>query len=79
MSEWISATENQPRATGYYLAVVKRTAPECLGGNDKRVKIMRFMGEDWRYAYHIPAWINDEITEVVTHYMPLPEPPKENT
>mgnify|MGYP003507701598 CR=1 FL=1 len=77
MSEWINAAENQPRATGYYLAVVERAAPEYLGGESKRVKIMRFMGEDWRYAYHIPAWINDEIFEVVTYYMQLPEPPED--
>jgi hypothetical protein len=72
---WIPVTEQLPTERGYYLTVVKRTAPDELGGNDTRVKIMRWLGEDWRYPVHIPEWINDEITETVTHWMPLPAAP----
>lgn len=74
---WIPVTGQLPTERGYYLAVIKRIAPDELGGNNTRVKIMRWMGEDWRYAFHFPKWINDEITETVTHWMPLPAPPEE--
>ena len=73
---WAPVTERLPTERGYYLAVVKRIAPDDLGGNNTRVKIMRWMGEDWRYPLHIPKWINEAITETVTHWMPLPELPK---
>jgi hypothetical protein len=74
---WISVSERLPEERGHYLAVVKRTAPDMLGGNETRIKIMRWMGEDWRYAHYIPEWINKVITDTVTHWMPLPQPPKE--
>lgn len=73
---WISVKERLPEAHGHYLTVVKRTAPDMLGGNETRIKIMRWMGKDWRYAHHIPEWINKAITDIVTHWMPLPQPPK---
>ena len=73
---WVPVTEQLPTERGYYLAVIKRIAPDELGGNNTRVKIMRWMGEDWRYPLHIPKWINEAITETVTHWMPLPELPK---
>lgn len=76
MSEWVKATEQLPVERGYYLACVKRTAPEELGGDSVSIKIMRWMGEDWRYAYHIPKWINEEVKDTVTYWMPLPTPPK---
>lgn len=74
---WIPVTERLPTGCGYYLSVVERIAPDELGGNNTRVKIMRWLGADWRYPTHIPKWINEAITETVTHWMPLPEPPKE--
>lgn len=73
---WIPVSERLPEERGYYLAVVHRTAPDELGGNETRIRIMQWMGEDWRYAYHVPEWINREITDTVTHWMPLPEPPE---
>jgi len=73
---WIPVTERLPTECGYYLSVVERIAPDELGGNNTRVKIMRWLGADWRYPTHIPKWINEAITETVTHWMPLPEPPK---
>ena len=73
---WIPVSERLPTERGYYLVVVKRIAPDELGGNNTRVKIMRWMGEDWRYPVHIPEWINEAITETVTHWQPLPAAPK---
>jgi hypothetical protein len=74
---WIPVTERLPTGCGYYLSVVYRIAPNELGGNNTRVKIMRWLGADWRYPTHIPKWINEAITETVTHWMPLPAPPEE--
>lgn len=74
---WVPVAERLPTERGYYLAVIKRIAPDELGGNLTNVKIMRWLGEDWRYPLHIPEWINEAITETVTHWMPLPNPPKE--
>lgn len=32
----------------------------------------------FRMPTHIPDWINEEINEEVTHWLPMPEPPKED-
>ena len=74
---WIPVTERLPTECGYYLSVVERMAPDELGGNNTRVKIMRWLGADWRYPTHVPKWINEAITETVTRWMPLPAPPEE--
>ena len=37
-----------------------------------------FVDDGFRMPTHIPDWINEEINEEVTHWMPLPEPPKES-
>ena len=74
---WIPASK-PPEEPGHYLAVVKRTAPEELAGNGTSIRKMRWMGEDWRYATHIPARVGREISDEVTHWMPLPEPPDAN-
>lgn len=74
---WIPVSERLPEELGHYLAVVKRIAPDEFGGNGTRIRIMRWLGDDWRYAHHIPDWINQKITETVTHWMYLPKSPEE--
>jgi len=76
-NRWIPVEERLPAGCGYYLSVVERIAHDELGGNNTRVKIMRWLGADWRYPTHIPKWINEAITETVTHWRPLPQPPTE--
>ena len=77
VQEWISVTERLPDETGRYLAVKKRIAPDELGGNRTDIVILRFFVDDgFRMPTHIPDWINGEINEEVTHWMPLPNPPK---
>lgn len=74
---WIPVSERLPEELGHYLAVVKRIAPDEFGGSGTRIRIMRWLGDDWRYAHHIPEWINQKITETVTHWMYLPKLPEE--
>ena len=77
VQEWISVDDRLPDETGRYLAVKKRIAPDELGGNRTDIVILRFFVDDgFRMPTHIPDWINEEINEEVTHWMPLPELPK---
>ena len=77
VQKWISVDDRLPDETGRYLAVKKRIAPDELGGNRTDIVILRFfVGDGFRMPTHIPDWINEEINEEVTHWMPLPEPPK---
>ena len=73
VQEWISVKDRLPDKTGRYLAVKKRIAPDELGGNRTDIVILRFFVADgFRMPTHIPNWINGEINEEVTHWMPLP-------
>ena len=77
MSEWISVKDRLPDKTGRYLAVKKRIAPDYLGGNRTDIVILRFfVDKGFRMPKHIPDWINEEINDEVTHWMPIPQPPK---
>ena len=77
VQEWISAADRLPDETGRYLVVKKRVAPDELGGNRTDIVILRFFVDDgFRMPTHIPDWINEEINEEVTHWMPIPQPPK---
>lgn len=73
VQEWISVDDRLPDETGRYLVVKKRIAPDELGGNRTDIVILRFFVDDgFRMPTHIPDWINEEINEEVTHWMPLP-------
>ena len=75
--EWISVDDRLPDKTGRYLVLKNRIAPDCLGENRTDIVILRFFVDDgFRMPIHIPDWINEEIKEEVTHWMPLPEIPK---
>lgn len=77
VQEWTSVNDRLPDETGRYLAVKKRIAPDELGGSRTDIVILRFFVDDgFRMPTHIPDWINEEINEEVTHWMPLPQPPK---
>ena len=78
VQKWISVKDRLPDETGRYLAVKKRIAPDELGGNSTDIVILRFSVDDgFKMPTHIPDWINEKINEEVTHWMTLPEPPKE--
>ena len=75
--EWILVDNRLPEETGRYLTIKKRIAPDDFGGNRTDIVILRFFVDDgFRMPTHIPDWINKKINEEVTHWMPLPEPPK---
>ena len=77
VQEWISVKDMLPDETGRYLVLKNRIAPDCLGGNRTDIVILRFfVDKGFRMPTHIPDWINEEINDEVTHWMPLPEPPK---
>lgn len=77
VQEWISVEDRLPDATGRYLAVKKRIAPDALGGNRTDIVILRFFEDSgFKMPIHIQNWINEEINEEITYWMPLPEPPK---
>ena len=74
MSEWISVKDRLPDKTGRYLVIKNRIAQDCFGGNRTDIVILRFfVDKGFRMPTHIPDWINEEINEEVTHWMPLPE------
>ena len=75
--EWISVKDKLPDETGRYLAVKKRIAPDDFGGDRTDIVIIRFFADDgFRMPVHFPDWLNKKINEEVTHWMPLPQPPK---
>ena len=77
VQEWISVEDRLPEETGQYLTVKKRIAPDDFGGNKTDIVIIRFFVDDgFRMPIHIPDWINKKINEEVTHWMPMPQPPK---
>lgn len=71
MSEWISVEDGLPEEDDYVLAYV------CVGINDKEFQIeVESIGE------HPNAWVGhpnkpeNKCNWYVTHWMPLPQPPK---
>lgn len=87
--EWIPAGEQLPKETGKYLTVIYRQINVepgkkwLLGDEGPYIRITPYhYGPDgetkqWYLPSHSPEWINDAITEIVTHWMPLPEIPED--
>jgi hypothetical protein len=73
---WIPCEEKMPEQSGRYLAYIHREATEVLGGNSDFMRIKIFMGGEWAYGTHSPAWINGELKDTVTHWRPLPAAPE---
>ena len=68
MSDWISVKERLPEVAGEYLVVYHPCYWDDVK-EDLRVGIDSFRGKT--------AWAKKKYQRV-THWMPLPEPPKEN-
>lgn len=68
MSDWISVNERLPDKQGEYLCCYK------FKENDDRV----FMGTVYYHTYCAnPHWNDAGTGLIVTHWMPLPEPPED--
>lgn len=75
MSEWIKCSERLPEAVDWYLVAATTEAP----GGGERVSTMAFFDHDAETG--TTWWLAHNDTEAdewsgVTHWMPLPEPPK---
>ena len=65
--KWISCAERLPEKNGYYLIAYQ------YNFNGRRTTIIDF------YAKTAAGeWWGNDFGRIVTHWMPLPEPPKEN-
>lgn len=73
---WIPVKGRPPDRNGRYLVSLGVKAPEELGGNQTLVRIIRYFEGEWKYPVHLPTWINKEITQEITYWRPLPEPPE---
>jgi hypothetical protein len=64
MSEWISVKDELPEPNEIYLV-------HCPSWSDDECAVCLFENGKWYYDH------DSEINSYVTHWMPLPEPPKE--
>ena len=78
--QWISVEDRLPEKTGSYLVFYH----EWSGGaflptyDDCTIRVMRFLdSRKWRYPVCVDKRCEADTNRAVTHWMPLPEPPKE--
>lgn len=67
IQQWISVKDRLPENSGLYLVIEKHWLDDSLG-----TKIAKWNTVDWFTADRK----SKEITPRVTHWMPLPKPPK---
>ena len=79
MEEWISVKDRLPEKTGSYLVFYH----EWSGGaflptyEDFKIRVMRFLNSrKWCYPVCVDKRCEADTNREVTHWMPLPEPPK---
>ena len=76
-TRWIPVTERLPKENGRYLV---RYVRDIDGVHSDEVRIMWFADAQWRFPFICNPDVRELVTmEKVTHWMPLPEPPKEET
>ena len=76
MSEWISVKDKLPKADGVYIVYVQdENSPASEGvWYDNVVVVAEYAFGEWTWRENS----NDfDITDIVTHWMPLPEPPED--
>lgn len=77
---WIPVTERLPEEDGKYLVRYVRDIDLEDGVHSDEVRIMRFANAQWRFPFICNSDVRKLVTmETVTHWMPLPDPPKEET
>ena len=74
-TRWIPVTERLPKENGRYLV---RYVRDIDGVHSDEVRIMWFADAQWRFPFICNPDVRELVTmEKVTHWMSLPEPPKE--
>lgn len=84
---WISVKDKLPEVDGRYLVLMNRSL--YLKGSGIRVGDPPFINSIEIFRYHttpkaaghiVPSWdakgFGGDLTKYITHWMPLPEPPK---
>ena len=77
---WIPCSERLPDKYGMYLVTMTEKAKaEDFGFDVDEIEVnkMRYNSNGWNLPRHVPAWINNVITDEVLAWMPLPEPYRE--
>ncbi len=69
--EWINVKDRLPSKYGYYLTFSTQSRGVSIKANYQN---LRYYPKEKKFTNHVGR-IND--FEPVTHWMPLPEPPKE--
>lgn len=73
---WTDA-RTSPKEPERYLVMLKTEGDIGFYHNEWRARILRFTDAGWRLPRHFPEEIHKALTQTVTHWMPLPEPPKD--
>lgn len=75
MSEWISVEDKMPEAYGVYIVYVKdENSPYGEGiWYENIVTLAEYAFDEWTWDEHGNEY---DITDIVTHWMPLPDPPR---
>lgn len=85
MAEWISVKDRLPKETGYYLICLYYPQFEIFDIRSNEVTIAYYTMYDNLFCTDLNGAYNADISKVdttgyheyVTHWAPLPEPPKE--
>lgn len=78
-SGWISVKERLPEDNGRYLVFLH----EWSNGkflpkyDDFKIRIMRFTNNGWSFPVCVDKRCEADTNRAISHWMPLPEPPKE--
>lgn len=78
--QWISVKDRLPEDACFYLVVYHDWSNgEYLPKyDDYRVRVMRFLNNgSWRLPVCLDRKCEEYVNREITHWMPLPEPPKE--
>lgn len=77
---WISVEERLPEKSGRYLVAEKRDLVYAdLECHDYETQVRRYFTDyGWRYPVVLTDGIREAEQRLITHWRPLPEPPKED-
>ena len=77
VQQWVNTKDRLPADRGRYLVMLKTDGKIGFEVHEHLMRILWFGSEGWRLPRHYPEWIHEALKQEVTHWMLLPEPPKE--